>query len=908
MTPTVTKKTETSQKTKTRFLVVDGTSFCYRAFYAIRHLTNSKGEPTNAIYGFITMMRKLVEDQKPDYMAICFDRKEPTFRHEKYKDYKAHRKPTPDELVQQLEPIKEFCRAYRYCLFELAGYEADDLIGTLADKAQHKDCEVFIVTGDKDAMQLVNDKVKVINPHKDDVILDASMVKKRFDGLGPEKVVDVMALMGDASDNIPGVPGVGEKTAIKLIQEFGSIENLIKHVDRVNSKSQRALLKENTEKAILSKQLARIDVDVPIEIDWENMKVGAPDANRLVELLKRYEFKTLLKEAMPTGEEKSEDRVYEIIRTEKELEKWINILEKAQAFSFDTETTNADPMLADLVGLSFAWKPFHAAYIPVSSKLHQGEGLPIEKVLAALKPLLENSKLKKFGQNVKYDWIILKRNGITPIGIDFDTMIGSYLTNPLKLNHNLDDISLEFLAVKKITTDSLIGKGKNQKTMAEVPVEEVGRYAAEDADCVFRLEPILRAKLKEQHLEKLNEDVELKLAEVLAKMEMNGVQLDTAFLKKLSDKTGNELDALTQKIYKEAGEEFNINSPKQLSDILFTKMHLPIIKRTKTGVSTDESVLQKLAMTYDLPKIILEYREKSKLKSTYLDALPAIINPRTGLVHTSFNQTTTATGRLSSSEPNLQNIPIKTEVGREIRKAFIARKRGKKAGKILAADYSQVELRILAHLSGDENLHKAFKEDRDIHKFTATLLYGVNEKDVDRRMRNVAKTINFSIIYGKTAYGLSQDLEISVSEADTFIQQYFDRYATVRDYLEAQKEKARKQGYLTTLLGRRAYFPEIHSKNAQFRQFAERAAINAPIQGSAADLIKLAMISIQNRIEKEFKDSDMIIQVHDELVFDAAEDELSQLSEMVKEEMESVYELKVPLKVDIHTGDSWYKN
>ncbi len=891
-----------------KLFIIDGTSFCYRAFYAIRSLSNSRGEPTNAIYGFVTMMRKLIQDHEPAYLAMCFDRKEPTFRHERYKEYKAHRKPMPDDLVQQLEPIKAFCRAYQFALFEQAGYEADDLIGTLARSGEKEGFDVFIVTGDKDAMQLVDEKIKILNPNKENLIFDTEMVKKRFDGLGPEKVVDLMALMGDASDNIPGVPGIGEKTAIKLIQEFGSVDNLLKQVAHIRSKSQQALLKENEKSALLSKDLARIDTGVPLTFDWDDLQIRPPDEAELVELCKRYEFRNLLKEHSQTGESAETGRNYRTIQTEKDFQDFLEDLKKAGAFSFDTETTSSDPMRAHLVGMSFSWKNLEAAYIPVASPQHKGQGLPLEKVLKVLKPVLENEGQKKYGQNIKYDWIVMKRHGIALSGISFDTMIASYLINPLKLNHNLDDISLEYLSVKKITTESLLGKGKAERTMDEAPLEEVSRYACEDADCVFRLVPLLKERLEEQKTSELFQSVEMPLSEVLAKMEMNGVHLDLKFLAKLSEKAGEDLKALTLDIFREAGEEFNINSTKQLSEILFIKMKLPVIRRTKTGYSTDEGVLQKLALTYELPKKILDYREKSKLKSTYLDALPEMIHPETGLIHTSYNQATTATGRLSSSDPNLQNIPIKTETGREIRRAFIPRRIGKLARKLVAADYSQVELRILAHLSGDQNLTQAFEEDRDIHRFTATLLYGTSEKDVTREMRNVAKTINFSIIYGKTAYGLSQDLGISISEADGFIGEYFKRYPGIRDYLESQKEKARQDGYLTTILGRRSYFPEINSKNMQVRQFAERAAINAPIQGSAADLIKLAMIAIQRRLERDFEDTFMIMQVHDELVFDVAEASAEEVSGMVKETMEKAYSMHVPLKVDLFTGDSWYKN
>ena len=891
-----------------KLFLIDGNSFCYRAFYAIPALTNSRGEPTNALYGFVVMMRKLLEEQRPEHLAVCFDRKEPTFRHEQYKDYKAHRKPMPSELVVQIEPIKEFCRISNMALFEKAGFEADDVIGTLAVQGKKEGYQVFIVTGDKDAFQLVDDKIKVFQPHKDNLVCDAEKVKERFGGLGPEKVVDILALMGDASDNIPGVPGIGEKTAIKLVQEFGSVENLLENLEKIPSEKQRQKIRENMEDLKMSQKLATIDTNVPIEMDWDAIRTAEPDQTALMEFFKRYEFRGLFKSAAPQGEKESQKRDYRTIQTIKDLGMVTEEFKKVGMLSFDTETTSSDPMLAELVGMSFSWEPFTAYYIPVSSKAHQGPGLPKEQALEAVRQVLEDEKIPKCGQNIKYDQIVMERNGVRLKGIAFDTMIASYLIDPLKRNHNLDDISLEHLNVKKITTESLIGEGKKQISMAEVPLEQITEYACEDADCVLRLVPVLKAKLKEFGLTGIYEKVELPLSGVLACMEMNGVALDLTFLKKLSDKAAGEIETLKKEIFQEAGTEFNLDSPKQMADILFVQKKLPAFKKTKTGFSTDASVLEKLAISHELPRKILEYRERAKLKSTYLDALPEMVNSKTQCVHTSYHQTTTDTGRLSSSDPNLQNIPIKTETGRLVRKAFIPRKREKGESKILSADYSQIELRVLAHFSEDPNLTKAFEEDRDIHTFTATLLYGVKEADVTREMRNAAKTINFSIIYGKTSYGLSQDLRISISEADQFIKNYFDRYAKVKAFLDDQREKARKDGFLTTLLGRRSYFPNIHASNVPLRQYAERAAINAPLQGSAADLIKIAMIAIQKRLEKESLKSLMIMQVHDELVFDTPKEEVHDLFFIVKKEMEGAYKLKVPLKVDIVTGESWYKN
>ncbi len=913
---------------------MDGHSLCYRAFYAIQNLTNSKGEPTNAIYGFVTMLRKILEEQKPDHVAICFDRKEPTFRHKQYKEYKAHRKPMPEELVSQIEPIKEFCRISNIAILEKAGYEADDLIGTLAKQGKKEGYEVFIITGDKDAFQLVDEKIKILQPHKENLVYDTEKVRERFSGLGPDKVVDILALMGDASDNIPGVPGIGEKTAIKLMQEFGSVSVLLERFEEIASEKQRQKIRENVDDLKLSQSLATIDTDVPLEIDWDAICVTAPDQAALAEFYKHYEFRGLLKSVAPQGEKEAGERRYKAIQNLSELEALARDLQKAKAFSFDTETTSADPMKAALVGMSFCREPFTAVYVPVSLKVHQGPGLALEEVLEILKPVLENDTVAKYGQNIKYDEIVMSRHGVRLSGIAFDTMIASYLVDPVKRNHNLDDLSLEYLNVTKITTESLIGKGTKRITMDEVPLERITAYACEDADCVMRLVPVLKTRLEERKLTKLYEEVELPLSGVLARIEMNGVALDLDFLKVLSDKAALEIDSLVKEIHTDAGTEFNLDSPKQLADVLFVQKKLPALKKIKTGYSTDASVLEKLALSHELPRKILEYRERAKLKSTYLDALPEMVNPETHCVHTSFNQTTTDTGRLSSSDPNLQNIPIKTEMGRLVRKAFVPRLRGKGEphslseelkvngaspcnlsgkenrgqGKILSADYSQIELRILAHFSGDPNLTRAFEEDRDIHTFTATLLYGVTEKEVTREMRNAAKTINFSIAYGKTSYGLSQDLNMSIPEADQFIKNYFTRYAKVKEFLDAQKEKAKADGFLTTILGRRSYFPNIHASNMQLRQYAERSAINAPIQGSAADLIKIAMIAIQRRLEKEQSESLMIMQVHDELVFDVPAGEADTLTALVKEEMEGAFKLKVPLKVDITVGETWYKN
>ena len=876
---------------KTRLFLIDGNSFCYRAFYAIRQLSNSKGQPTNAVYGFVTMLNKLIADEKPDMLGVAFDMKGPTFRHKKYDEYKIHRKPMPDDLAGQMAYIKEVVEAYNIPIFQMQGYEADDVLATIARKAETKDIETFIVTGDKDALQLVNSHIKVYSTHKEGLIYDADKVMETY-GVGPDRMVDIMALMGDATDNIPGVLGIGEKTAVELISEFGSLDNLLKNVDKIKSESKKKAIKDNEKMAILSKELAILDADVPVDIDFKELELKKPDDTRLLELFKELEFKTLLKNLTPKGKL---DSKYTLVDDEKKLKKLIGHLKDAKEFVFDCETTNVDPMLARLVGISFAWDIGDIYYIPFN-KYHD-----VDTVLALLKPIFESEGIEKIGQNIKYEYIVLSNYGIKLKGISFDTMVASYLLNPSKSNHNLEDISFDYLNHKMTTPiEELIGKGKNAITMDMVDVEKVCRYCCEDSDVTLRVKKVLEKELSAKDLEELFYKVEMPLVEVLAVMEINGVSIDKDYLADLSIEMEKKLDKLTKRIYEMAGEEFNINSPKQLSKILFEKLKLPVVKKTKTGISTDEEVLSKLALEHKLPESLLEYRELSKLKSTYVDSLPNLINPKTGKVHTSFNQTVTATGRLSSSGPNLQNIPIKTEEGRKTRKAFIAES---KDNVLMSADYSQIELRVLAHLSGDKELETAFKEGRDIHTYTASLVFGVDEKDVDPGMRNMAKTVNFGIIYGMSPYGLSQSLKIEVNKAKDFIDAYFERYPGVRQYLEGLIEEARQNGYVTTILGRRRHIPEINSTDGRLRSFAERTAVNTPIQGSAADIIKVAMISISAKIEG--MRSKMIMQVHDELVFDVPKGEVDKMKRIIKDGMEKVIELKVPVEAHIEWGANW---
>jgi len=875
-----------------KLFLIDGNSFCYRAFYAIRELATSKGQPTNAVYGFLLMLKKILKSEKPDYIAVSFDLKEPTFRHKKFQEYKIHRKPMPDNLISQMPIIKEVMRAFNIPIFEMSGFEADDVLATIVKKCSKEDVEIYIVTGDKDALQLVDSKTKVYSPHfKEEVIYDSVMVREKF-GVDPDKMVELMSLMGDTSDNIPGVPGIGPKTATLLIQEFFTLENLLSNIDKVKREPLRELLKDNIETARMSHELAMLDCNVPIDVKLEDMSLKEPDAEKLQVLYRDLEFKAFLKEITPAQEQGAVD--YILIDIEDKFEKLLVSLGNLKEFVLDFETTNADPMLAEPVGVSFSWKENQAYYVPLKS---------IKNALSRLKPIFENSKIGKIGQNIKYEIIILANQGIQLKGIIFDTMVASYLLNPSKPNHNLEDMAFEYLDYRMSPTiEDLLGKGKNKITMDQVELGKICRYCCQDSDITLRLKNVLEKPLHEKSLYDLFCNIELPLVEVLAGIEKTGVALDTEYLKQMSLKLEKELARLTQQIYEIAGEEFNINSPKQLSQILFEKLKLPVVKKTKTGASTNEEVLQKLATKHALPAAILEYRLLFKLKSTYIDALPALVNPKTKKLHASFNQTVTATGRLSSSEPNLQNIPVKTELGRQVRKAFIA---SGKNNKILSADYSQVELRILAHISGDDNMIEAFKNNRDIHAHTASLIYGVDEKDVTSEMRSAAKTVNFGIIYGMSPYGLSQGLGISPDEAKKFIDEYFLRYPKVNIYMQDVIEQAKSRGFVTTLMNRRRWIPEINSSNVNIRQFAERTAINTPIQGSAADLIKIAMINIDKKLKERGMNTKMVLQVHDELVFDVDKSELKEIIIIVRNMMEGAVELKVPILASLEIGDNW---
>jgi DNA polymerase-1 len=880
-----------------RLFIIDGNSYIYRAFYAIRNLSTSKGLPSNAVFGFANMLLKVIKEKKPDLLAIAFDPKGPTRRHGEFKEYKAHRPPMPKDLVPQIPYIHNLVHAFRIPVFLEEGQEADDVIATLARSAIAAGMDVVIVTGDKDMLQLVGPGVTVYDSLKERTI-GPKEVEERF-GVPPDRVVEIMGLMGDASDNIPGVPGIGEKTAQALIKEHGTIENLLANAHTITRPKLRQSLMENAGLARLSRELAVLHSDIPLAIDFDQLSLKEPDGPVLLSILRELEFTSLLKYVTTVPENEPE---YRTVLSDTDFQKMLGVLSQATELSFDTETTSLDPMQAELVGVSFSFEPHAAYYLPLGHTYAGAPSqLPRKKVLEKLKTLLEDPSLKKIGQNLKYDVQVLRHAGIEVRGIFFDTMIASYLLNPSKTSHGLDAIALEYLNYKTMTYADVTGTGKKQIGFSEVDIATATRYSGEDADIAFRLKQVLEPKLREQNLDNLFHDVEMKLMGVLADMEYAGVKIDAGLLKVMSGKLAKETATIVEDIYGLAGVEFNINSPKQLADILFVKLGLTPVKKTKTGYSTDVDVLEELAHVHPLPAEILKYRTLSKLKSTYVDALPELINPRTGRLHTSLNQTVTATGRLSSSAPNLQNIPIRTEIGREIRQAFIA----EPGHSLLSADYSQIELRVLAHLSGDEGLIQTFREDQDIHTRTASEVFGLPPEEISPEMRRKAKAVNFGIIYGISAFGLAQDIGVSNAEAKRYIDNYFARYPKVRDFITRTIEQAKTAGYVTTLLGRKRYIPELSSSAAPIRNFGERMAVNTPIQGTAADLIKLAMITIHGLIKERSHSSRMILQVHDELIFEVPDGEIETMKKLVKKEMEGVLKLTVPIKVDMGVGKNW---
>ena len=838
---------------KKRLFLIDATAFCYRAFYAVRGLSTSFGQPTGAIYGFINMLNKVIKENKPVYIAACFDVSRDTFRTKKFAEYKIQRPPMPDDLSSQMPLIKEVIAGYGIKILEKEGFEADDIIATLSKRAKAKGMHTVIVTSDKDILQLVDKDTEVYSPYKDEgVTYDENKVRERF-GVSPKQIADLISLMGDSVDNIPGIPGIGEKTASVLIQEFGSVDKLLANSDKISKEKLKLAIKANIQLIKLNKELAVLAEDVDLDFGPEDLKIEETNLKELARLFKHLEFKKFLKELKLEENEPVSDIKIEDWEN-KDLKKFIE--SKNDLFLYGEGADN-------LV--------FYQGAKPIR----------LDKNSPEFKDLLANPKVSKVSHDLKKIKVSLAREGFKVEALSFDTMIAAYLLNPSQGNYDLEAVAFSHL-----------NKMPHGKIFP----------AAQALDLIAELKPKLEKELKQKELDKLFYETEMPLVGVLAEMEELGIKLDLKLFKSLSEELETRLEKLVKDIYKVSGTEFNINSPKQLGVVLFEQLKLPVIKKTKTGASTDEDVLKKLADKHKLPALLLEYRQLTKIKTTYIDVLPKLADKDTARIHTSFNQTGTETGRLSSSNPNLQNIPIKTDVGAKIRKAIIA---GGKDNYLISGDYSQIDLRILAHLSGDEHLLAAFKKGMDIHKATAALIYGVEEKEISNEMRDRAKRVNFGIVYGLTSYGLSRDLGVGFEEAQSFIDAYFARYPGVKEYIEKQIKLARKDGFVTTILGRRRYIPEINSKNQGIRQFAERQAVNTPIQGSASDLIKLAMISIDKEIRKKELKSRMVLQIHDELLFDLPKDELHALVGLARKEMENVLKLDVPIKVDIKKGHNW---
>jgi len=883
-----------------KLYLIDGNSLVYRSYYAIRFLSTSKGFPTNAIYGFISMLRKLMDQEKPVFLGIVFDVKGPTIRHKVFKDYKAHRKPMPEDLVVQMPVIKKVIKALNIPYFEYENYEADDVLGSLAHQASQKNIPSVIVTTDKDLFQLVDKQTTVYNPAKE-IHLDEKKVKEQF-GASPSQVTDVLALWGDPSDNIPGVPGIGEKTSKSLISRYGSLENLLKNLDRIEKAPLREKIKQNLEQLKLSHQLVTIEKGLDLKFNLEEFSVSEPNRKELISLFQELEFSSLVSDYMK--EDKSPQKQYDIILEEEALMKLIAQMKKEKSVSLDTETDSPFPTQANLVGMSFSTKAHQAFYLPLLHDYPAAPSqIPKEKAFRLLQDVLTNSGIKKIGQNIKYDYIVLKREGIPLQGIDLDSMVLSYLIEPNWGKHNLNKLAMAYLQVKAIHYEEVVGKGKNEVTVNSVPVERVAPYACQDADLALQLSSLLWSRVKENKLDSLYREFELPLIEVLADMEMWGVKIDTRVLKKLSEEIEQDLGRLQKKIYELSGEEFNINSPQQLGAVLFDKLNLPASRRTKKtkSYSTSMEILQELSRIHPIAQHLLEYRQLSKLKSTYADVLPLLLNPETGRIHTSYNQTVAATGRLSSSDPNLQNIPVRGEWGKRFREAFIP----DKGHLFLSADYSQIELRVLAHLSEDPALIETFLHDRDVHAETADRVFSNASSLFQEEQRRRAKIINFSMIYGASAFSLAKELETSNAEAQMFIDRYYEKYPKVHEFLEKIVASAQKKGFSETLFGRKRQVPELKQKEKYAQQAGRRIALNTPIQGTAADLMKKAMIDIWRELKKRKLKSKMILQVHDELVFEIPDEEKDEIEPLVKKKMEDVFSLKVPLKVHLEWGVNW---
>ncbi|EMO4162859.1 DNA polymerase I [Morganella morganii] len=917
-------------------ILVDGSSYLYRAYHAFPPLTNSAGQPTGAMYGVLNMLRSLIMQYEPSHVAVVFDAKGKTFRDELFEAYKSHRPPMPDDLREQIAPLHDMVVAMGMPLLSVSGVEADDVIGTLAKQAAAEGRAVLISTGDKDMAQLVTPDITLINT-MNNTILGPEEVETKY-GVPPSLIIDYLALMGDSSDNIPGVPGVGEKTAQALLQGLGSLDDIYADLNKIAGLSFRGAktlapkMETNKEMAYLSYTLATIKTDVALDRTWDSLALTEPDLDKLHALFTQYEFKRWISDlenggwlakkstrsapskaavtaavqtpAAPAATPDISSENYETILDEEALNRWAQILREAGEFAFDTETDSLDNLSARLVGMSFAAKAGHAAYVPVGHDyLDAPDQLLTEQVLRVMKPILEDEKIRKIGQNLKFDRGIMENYGVELRGIAFDTMLESYVLNSVAGRHDMDSLADRHLNYKTTTFEDIAGKGKKQLTFNQIPLEEAANYAAEDADITLLLHQALYPQLKaEKSLLHVYQDIEMPLVPVLSRMERTGVLIDANVLAAQSVELTARLDELEKQAFAIAGEEFNLSSPKQLQTILFEKLNLPVVKKTPGGApSTNEEVLEELADNHELPRVILEHRSLSKLKTTYTDKLPLMVDPKTRRVHTSYHQAVTATGRLSSRDPNLQNIPVRTDEGRRIRQAFIARD----GYCIMAADYSQIELRIMAHLSQDKGLLKAFAEGKDIHRATAAEVFGVPLDEVTADQRRSAKAINFGLIYGMSAFGLARQLGIPRGEAQRYMDLYFERYPGVLEYMARTREHAAEKGYVETLEGRRLWLPEINSRNGMRRKAAEREAINAPMQGTAADIIKKAMIAVDDWLQKENIDALMIMQVHDELVFEVRKEQQAEMAEKIRGLMEAAMKLDVPLKVEAGVGANW---
>ncbi|MCG8538927.1 MAG: DNA polymerase I [Clostridia bacterium] len=889
---------------KKRLVIIDGNSLINRAFYALPDLVTREGIHTNGVFGFVKMINKVQEDYRPDYLSVAFDLKAPTFRHIQYKEYKAQRKKMPNELAQQMPILKDILDAYKIHRTELEGFEADDLIGTIAKLCAEKGLEVIIVTGDRDALQLVSENIKVMITKKgisNLEVYDRDMVKEKY-GVTPERIIDFKGLVGDKSDNIPGVPGIGEKTASKLLNEFSTVEELIMNVDNISSKSHREKIRDNAEIALLSKRLATIKIDIPLDIDIEELRLVEPDNEKLIELFKKYEFNSLIKTLIREGENGEEisggtnikEVNIEVVENVDRLNEIINRIQTVKSFAMKIFKEDNNLKADKILGISLCLDSDNNYYIDVKEN---------EELLFSLKEVFENEEIKKSGHGLKKEVISLLRYDITLMGIEFDTFIASYLLEPSRSDYDVSDLAGQYLGIKISSQEELLGKGKHAKKFSDLSDSELSKYGGDCCAVVVNVKKLLSEELDKLELSNLFKEVEMPLIEVLANLEYEGFKVDTDVLKRLDDEFTAKIEEITNQIYGLAGEEFNINSPKQLGVILFEKLGLPVIKKTKTGYSTSHDVLEKLLKRHPIVPLLIDYRQIVKLKSTYVDGLFNLINPITAKIHSSFNQTVTVTGRISSTEPNLQNIPIKLEMGRRIRKVFVA---SDKNHSLIDADYSQIELRVLAHMSGDKNLIGAFGEDEDIHTLTASQVFNIPIDKVTSLERSRAKAVNFGIVYGISDFGLATNLNIIRKEAKKYIDQYFKKYEGVKAYMDNEVKKGKEMGYVTTILNRRRYIPELKSNNFNLRSFGERTAMNTPIQGSAADIIKIAMIKVFNELRRRNLKSKLILQVHDELIIDAYDDEIDEVKELLRENMEKAVELRVPLKVDMNVGDNWY--